>query len=298
MDLNRDAMLVNLHIQQWSGRRYDRKASNQVAIDHDALTTAGRYNKLLLPAAAFGPLISTVSATRSAHYANTLPWDDEGSRLLTVANYDNYTARIDRLIEQMVIQRNAFCEEYVHNMQRARFELGRLFNESDYPDTDTVRRKFGISYKIKPIPASSHFIAALNEEDNHRIRRDIERQLESQLHDAMGDLYRRLGDAVERVRDRLGHDNDGKPNVFRDSLIGNIRDLVETVPRLNIFGDDRLAALCQEVKDRIGDVDPALLRPQAGVEGPTRDRVRQDAARLAEQFAGYFSTPDGNQQAA
>ena len=35
MDLNRDAMLVGLHITAWSGRLYDREASNHVAVHHD-----------------------------------------------------------------------------------------------------------------------------------------------------------------------------------------------------------------------------------------------------------------------
>ena len=53
MDLNRDAMLVGLHIAAWSGRLYDREASDHVAVAHEASTGAGRYNKRLLPKAAF-----------------------------------------------------------------------------------------------------------------------------------------------------------------------------------------------------------------------------------------------------
>ena len=36
MDLNRDAMLVSLRITAWSGRLYDREASDHVAAHHDA----------------------------------------------------------------------------------------------------------------------------------------------------------------------------------------------------------------------------------------------------------------------
>ena len=41
MDLNHDAMLVSLRIAAWSGRLYDRKASNHVAVHHDAAASAG-----------------------------------------------------------------------------------------------------------------------------------------------------------------------------------------------------------------------------------------------------------------
>ena len=49
MDLTHDAMLVSLRISAWSGRLYDRKASNHVAVHHEASASAGRYNKCLLP---------------------------------------------------------------------------------------------------------------------------------------------------------------------------------------------------------------------------------------------------------
>ena len=36
-------------------------------------------------------------------------------------------------------------------------------------------------------------------------------------------------------------------------MIENIRGLVDVVPRLNIFGDDRLARLCEQVKEKIAE---------------------------------------------
>ena len=88
MNLTDDAMQISVRITAWSGRLYDRQASNHVAVHHDAAASAGRYNKCLLPKTAFAALTATVSACRTAHYAQTLPWDDQGSRLLTVSNYE------------------------------------------------------------------------------------------------------------------------------------------------------------------------------------------------------------------
>ena len=106
-------MLVSLRIAAWSGRLYDRKASNHVAAHHDASASAGRYNKCLLPKAAFAALTATMSACRTSHYAQTLPWDDQGGRLLTVANYERYTGLMDGLRERMVRERARFIEDYL-----------------------------------------------------------------------------------------------------------------------------------------------------------------------------------------
>ena len=288
MNLTHDAMLVSLRIAAWSGRLYDRQASNHVAAHHDASASAGRYNKRLLPKAAFATLTATMSRARTEHYANSLPWDDQGSRLLTVANYERYTGLMDGLRERMVRERARFIEDYDDNIDQARLDLGKLFRIEDYPSKEALQGRFAIRYRIIPVPDADHFMARLASDDTERVKRDIERQIEERLHDAVGDLYRRLGEAVERVSDRLQEDQQGKPLVFRDSMIENIRGLVDVVPRLNIFGDDRLACLCQDVKDRIASADPDTLRPSADFNPNVRRQVKRDADALMQQFAGYF----------
>ena len=291
MDLNRDAMLVGLHIAAWSGRQYDRQASDHVAVAHEASTGAGRYNKRLLPKAAFAALTATMSEARAKHYSNSLPWDDKGARLLTVANYEHYTELMDGFRERVVRQRSRFIEDYDDYIDQARLDLGKLFRIEDYPSKEDLQGKFAIRYRIAPVPDADHFIAQLASDDTDRVKRDIERHIEEQLHGAVGDLYRRFGEAVERVSERLREDDEGKPLVFRDTMISNIRDLVDVVPRLNIFGDDELASLCAQVKEKIASVEPDALRPSKTFDPAARAQVKRDADELAEKFAGYFGTP-------
>ena len=226
MNLTHDAMLVSLRINAWSGRLHDREASRHVAIHHDASASAGRYNKRLLPKAAFAALTATMSQARTTHYENTLPWDDQGSRLLTVANYERYTELLDALGERVARARTRFIEDYDDYIDQARLDLGRLFRIEDYPSKEALRDRFSIAYRIVPVPDADHFMAELAAADTERVKRDIERRIEERLHDAVGDLYRRLGEAVEHVSERLREDGEGKPLVFRDSLIENIRSLV------------------------------------------------------------------------
>ena len=291
MNLSHDAMLVSLRIAAWSGWLYDRRASTHVAVHHEASASAWRYNKRLLPKAAFSALTATVSMARNTHYEQTLPWDDQGSRLLTVANYERYTELLDGLTERMVRERARFIADYDDNIEQARLELGKLFRIEDYPSKAALRDRFAITYRIAPAPDADHFMAKLASDDTERVKRDLERRIEARLHDAVGDLYRRLGAAVERVSERLREDGDGKPLVFRDSMISNIRDLVDVAPRLNIFGDDELARLCEQVKDRIASVEPDALRPSRSFDPGARARVKRDADALMERFAGYFGAP-------
>ncbi|MXY41549.1 MAG: hypothetical protein F4Y62_17325 [Rhodospirillaceae bacterium] len=294
MNLTHDAMLVSLRIAAWSGRLYDRQASTHVAVHHEASTAAGRYNKCLLPKTAFAAINSTMSAARTAHYAQSLPWDDQGSRLLPVANYERYTGLMDGLRERMIRERARFIEDYEDNIDKARLDLGKLFRIAEYPSKEDLHGKFGMRYRIIPVPDADHFMAKLASDDTDRVKRDIESQIEERLHDAVGDLYRRLGEAVERVSERLREDDEGKPLVFRDSMIGNIRELVDIVPRLNIFGDETLAQLCGQVKEKIASVEPDALRPSKSFDPVARASVKREADALKERFAGYFAPVAGS----
>ena len=288
MNLTDDAMLVYLRVTAWSGRRYDREASDQVAAQHEASSSAGRYNKLLLPKPAFAAITSLVSDARKQHYEQTLPWDDQGSRLLTVSNYDRYTEIFETIRERMIRERGRFIEDYDTNIDEARLDLAKLFRIEDYPSKEALLGKFSVQYRITPVPDATHFMARLACDDTERVKRDIEAHNAERLGEAVTDLYRRLGEAVDRVSNRLRENDDGKPLVFRDSMIDNIRELVDVVPRLNIFGDHRLAALCEQVKEKIATVDPAALRPSDRFDPQLRNKVKRDADALAQQFAGYF----------
>ena len=172
---------------------------------------------------------------------------------------------------------------------RPRLDLGRLFRLEDYPGTEALQGKFAIRYRIVPVPDARHFMADLAQGETERVKRDIEQQVRTRLNDAQRDLYRRLGEAVERVGERLREDENGKPLVFRDSLIENIRELVDVVPRLNIFADDDLTMLCREVKDKFAGIEPDALRPSGRFDPNLRRQVKRDADALKAQFAGYFA---------
>ena len=227
MNLTHDAMLVSLRITAWSGRLYDRQASNHVAAHHDASASAGRYNKRLLPKAAFAALTATMSAARSSHYEQSLPWDDQGLRLLTVANYEAYNRA-----HGWAARTHGARARPLHRGLRRQHRPGPPRSRKAVPhrglpdEGGACRAKFGIRYRIVPVPDADHFMAKLASHDTERVKRDIEHEIEERLHDAVGDLYRRLGEAVERASQRLTEDGEGKPLVFRDTMISNVRDLV------------------------------------------------------------------------
>ena len=72
-------------------------------------------------------------------------------------------------------------------------------------------------------------------------------------------------------------------------MIDNIRSLVDVVPRLTIFGNEVLAQLWEQVKEKIARVEPEPPRPSKTFNPVARARVTRKADALREQFAKCFA---------
>ena len=83
-------------------------------------------------------------------------------------------ALLDGLRERMVRERARFIEDYEDNIDQARLDLGKLFSIEDYPSKEALQGKFGIRYRITPVPDADHFMAKLASDDTDRVKRDIE----------------------------------------------------------------------------------------------------------------------------
>src|SRR5258708_4226650 len=89
--LSQKAILTSLTIGGWSARRYDEKVTKDTNRRQNAADDAGRYNKLLINKEGIAEINRVTSAARNAHYQLTMPWLDDGARILPSALYDEYT---------------------------------------------------------------------------------------------------------------------------------------------------------------------------------------------------------------
>ena len=93
--ITEQAMLAAVHISIWTAVKHDRKVSRDVADQHGAHQGAGRYNKQLLRGAdKLDELRTLAGQIRQHFYKITLPWSDEGFRLLPANFYFDLMARM------------------------------------------------------------------------------------------------------------------------------------------------------------------------------------------------------------
>jgi hypothetical protein len=277
MQLNDRALLVQLNISQWTARKYDKRATKEVADNHGVDATVGRYNKSLLPMNDQLDLIHKKSnQIRGEFYDNTLPWGIEGTQLLPTSNYLEFMTTFRKRKGEWQWLTNAFCMNYESYIEDAKRTLGPLFNADDYPHPDNIAHKFKMDMAVFPVP-STDFRVKISSDELSRIQQDVERRVQEASASAMKDVWQRLYDKVKHIEERLANPS----AVFRDTMLENARELCEMLPRLNFADDPTLEQMRREVESKLISYHPDALRNDPDLRRDTAAEAKAIMDRMA-----------------
>lgn len=272
-------MLINLSITKWSMRKHDKKISDEIEQKYSA-TEAGRYNKCLL-AIECGKQISQIdTGARTFHYINTLPWSDNGARILPSKNYFEYVRKMSSIKDEREGYVRTFIQNFEVYKEESKLRLNGLYKESDYPAIYDLEDKYSFEYSITPIPSGNDFRIDIGGMEMQKIREELEEKVKISQGKAVQDLWYRLKDAIQHIVARLSD----KDAVFRDSLIENIIELTQILPRLNFTDDPDLEDMRREIEQSICTVSPQNLRSDANL----RKNTAKEAKALMDKMAVFM----------
>lgn len=270
--INRRAMLVGLHISTWSARKFDRKVSDKVTSESRADKDAGRFNKHLLAGSeAHKRVMDAAQRARELHYRETLPWADEGQRLLPTANYFPYMEKMRKAQATFDAAVADFVAEYPAIKAQAPVKLGALYNEHEFPTFKDLPSKFSWDIAVMPVPGGNDVRLDLPADQIEAIEASVNARVEQAAKDAMADAWKRLQDAVERIRKASGENG-----VVRSTLIENAEMVCDTLQRLNLAQDAHLEEMRQRVRRELTSIAVEDLRGD--------ERLRADTERRANDI--------------
>ena len=229
------------------------------------------------------PAFKAVTAVRTRVIAFwkgiSLPYPESGIRLIRQDDISSFTVQMTSLkaeLDEAVIQLDARYDEL---KSAARRRLGSLYNAGDYPAT--LRGWFDVSYdfpSVEPPEYLRQLSPQLYEQEASRVaaRFDEAVQLAEQA------FTEELSKLVSHLTERLSGNEDGKPKVFRDSVVENLREFFERFRHLNIRSDEQLDDLVVQAQRVVRGVEPQQLRDSQA--------LRQ---QVASQLSGVQSVLDG-----
>lgn len=286
-NLQEKAMLVSISISQWTARKKDREANQTVSQAYGSNEKNGHFSKDLIGRAALKDIQSLVNVARAYHQENTLPWKDEGQRILPAGKFFEYRQKIAGFIAEFEIRVNQFLDNYDDLVNQARIDLNGLFKETDYPPKEKVRNLFGFKFSVNPLADPDDFRIAISQEDEHFIRNQVKQDYKETIKAGMKDLFNRLYDVIGDLNKKMGEEGrDGKSPIFRNSIIENVKELCDLLPGLNIAGDANLDNLTEEIKQKICSIEPDNLRKRRSM----REKTKEETDQLLNRIAGYMGS--------
>ena len=286
MKLSEKAVMVSLNISRWEAKVSDKAASNQVENTNSAKRGSTTVKKSLLPnCREHERLMSEYGQLRLWHYTNTLPWNDNGIRVLPAGNTLDYMQEFRERNEKINGLLRSFLEVYPAEIFNAQISLGHLYDAKLYPTESEITRKFNVSLVVEPLPDSNDFrnFEGFTEGEVDKMASELENRLQSRADAAMDDLVNRLLVPLESMAEKLAVPIGGDGGVFRDTLVENIREAASLLPRLNMASSPMLNKWASDAA-ALASVSIESLRTDAGSRDVTMGKAKQIANEMKEWF--------------
>lgn len=283
--LQERAMLVSLRLSAWLGQRLDRKTTADVLSERGAEPDAGKFEKYLVPKSALEPINKAHTAARTRFYAMTLPWGDDSSRLLSAANYIDFSSAMLEERGKCEAAYEQFFQAYPGLVAQAAQRLGpQLFRAGDFPSPGAIRLKFGFTLTVMPVPAKEDFRVDLGAELQEQLRRDIERTVSDRFVEAHKEVWTRVLDTLRHFASTMAQEN----KIFRDSTVFKLAELARLAPKLAVKPDPALEQVCHDIVKLTSSVTPSDLRENPALRASAADRAHATLRAIEDQLAGAF----------
>lgn len=278
--LREKAINVRLVRRMYNPYRQD-KGATEAAESAMGTINAGRFNKRLLRGC------KELKAAQNAYndlyryvMEHTLPWMDEGVRVLPNANYFDFTSQVRALRER--------CDDAVRNLYNAwdqavmddRVPLNGMWNINDYPDKDRMLERWGISITFSPVPASTDFRIDMDEEDKQQLDAAVKAVEENASEYLLKEILKPVRAMAEKLAVPIGADG----AVFRDTLVTNLNDVIERGRTLNINNDPRIEEVLKDIEYAAKSITPNSLRESPIVRSTTQKAMAEVDKKISQWF--------------
>ena len=271
------AMLVEVNISNWTGRKKDKRASQDVVAQNAAAAGVANVNKkLLADSDSLRAIQQHVTATRVMHANMTMPWSNSGLRLLPTAQYFKYNQAMTQMQNEFHRLIQEFLDSYNDEVIDVQVKLGDLFSRDDYPTVEALQRKFGFNINYMPLPDSGDFRVDIGNEALSEVQQKYQEFYTKQYNTAMNDVWTRLHKALSSMSERLDYTDKENKKVFRDTLVSNVTDMIELLRVCNVTNSTQMEAMATRLDEAMSGVTPDALRDDDYFRAETKAAV--DAA--------------------
>lgn len=252
----------SLSISIWQASK--KVAKGMVEIGHDADENLFRVQKDLIERDHLKPIRQAAQKAGEVLHGKSLPFQVRGIYYVPNRLVLEAVEQIRGFERDFRNQVDEFCRNYPRYREEARARLNGHFQAHDYPED--VREKFDWNLSMMAFSAPNQLQAVspeMYQEAMGRFHQDIEEFRQN----SVALLRERFAGLVSHVVERLTPEPNGTRKIFKNTLVGNLRDFLKDFEGLNFTSDQELQAQVERVRGLMNGVEPALLRDSSAMAG-------------------------------
>lgn len=280
------ALIVEFSAPVWTARKLDRTTTDEVVSNKNAAAKdAARVNKHLLAGRSELDVITTmVNRARSWVNTNTLPWSDNGQRLLPATQFLAFDKKMKEFETEFDQRVSDFITIYPSLITAQAMALGDMFRRDDYPLSTDLPRKFSFRFNYLPVPTMNDFRIDVGNEAQREIQAQMQKLADKRVDEAMADIKERLRDHMKRMSDRLSTDEvDGevKKRRFHDTVIDGALELCDLIKSMNLTNDPGLEDARKSLEMALVGITPVEIRKNEAI----REDLKKEVDSILDKFS-------------
>ena len=272
------AMIVDLTLGHWKPVKRSKKLGKELADLKETVEEAVTVGKKLFPWKPTPPsylaVTSGFAGSYNFHNEQTLPWNNDGGRILLSANHMDYNNGMRKWRRTCETAWLVFQADLPNLKEQSRAISNGIFDEADWPDAKKLVKSFKFKIEFFPFPDAADFRVDISELEMRSLREAADEGVQERVEAAMRDLYGRLLDPIKHMVDRLNSDSED----IHSSVVENIRKQIALIPKLNLTGDQRIFDFAEEIE--------AGLTRFTGDQLSAKSHLRTTVLARAEEIAG------------
>ena len=299
-DIVTGAVLVELNLTQLGlTRKLSRQATQAIADKHgnkemftggDSPTT--KATKWIIPKQLYAPIQSYQGQTRRIHneYTCNMRWTTNQDIMSTTMysgggyNMPPYA----EFVEDRKMGLEALVHDFAYNiypqaMITAKNDLGSLYDQYDYVDSDDVYSAIGMTVRISPIAKGSDFRCSLDPSIQKERAKEHEERLREVQKESVMKLIAGLSEKVQHVHDSINNDK-----ILHYKALEDLYTHAVYLPAIDFTSDSTLSDIADEVA--MGLMNMGTLTKDSLKDESVRERTKTQADDLARKLDAYADT--------